>query len=108
MKRKFKLGDHVSYSSKKMKYSLTGTVIGIDYQGYYLIETDSFQGTYPYIGTKDINDGADMIAEYFHAANTWGTRRTKSNRCVWEHARGLNHSLKEYVYDQSGDTDEDI
>lgn len=105
--RKFKLGDHVSYENKRHKYSLTGIVIGTE-GGHYIIETDSFQGNWPYLGTKDINIYNDFIPERFNEESIWGTRRTKSDRCVWEHSRGLKHLQVEYVYDQSGDTEDDI
>lgn len=108
MKRKFKLGDHVSYENKRHKYSLTGTIICVDYGGYYLIETDSLTGQWSYMGTKEINIYSEFIPDHFHGVSTWGTRRSISDKCVWKHARGLRHSMTEYVYDQSGDTDEDI
>jgi hypothetical protein len=107
-KTKFQLGDHVTYSNKRGKYSYTGEIIAK--QGRYcVVEIYSSQGNVLYKGPKEISEYNDFTPERFYLVDTiWQTKRSISSDCVWDSSQFLHHVMKPYEEDQNGDTDDDI
>lgn len=111
-KTKFQLGDHVTYSNKRNKYSYVGQIIAK--QGRYcVVEIISSTGNVLYKGHKPVEDwmeeGVEYNPEKFSTVpNIWGTRNSISAECVWDSSQFLHHVMKPYEEGQNGDTDEDI
>lgn len=107
-KTKFQLGDHVTYSNKRNKYSYVGQIIAKESR-YCVVEIQSSTGNVLYKNHKEINDYHEYLPEKFSVVNTvWGTKRSLSPDCVWDSSQFLHHVLRPYESGQNGDTDEDI
>lgn len=106
-KTKFQLGDHVTYSNKRNKYSYVGQIIAK--QGRYcIVEISESVGNVLYKGRKFAEEWTDYVPEKFSTPNNWGTRGTLSPDCVWDTSQYLQHVMRPYEAGQNGDTDEDI
>lgn len=109
-KTKFQLGDHVTYSNKRGKYSYIGEVIAKEGR-HCIVEITGSTGNVLYKGFKDISDYTDYTPEKFitvNAGNIWETKRSLSDECVWDSSQFLHHVMKPYDVGQNGDTDDDI
>ena len=108
-KTKFQLGDHVTYSNKRGKYSYIGQIIAQDGR-YCVIDILSSEGNVRYVGPKEVSEYGKIIPEEFTNIDyTWATiRRSNSSNCVWDSSQFLHHVTRPYDVGQNGDTDEDI
>jgi hypothetical protein len=107
-KTKFQLGDHVTYSNKRGKYSYIGEVIAKEGR-YCVVEIQTSTGNVLFKGRKDVNDWTECIPEKFDlTSDIWGSRKSISSDCVWDSSQFLHHVMKPYDIGQNGDTDDDI
>ncbi len=110
-KTKFQLGDYVTYSNKRNKYSYVGQIIAREGR-YCVVEIISSVNNdrIPYKGHKEVSEYSDWLPEKFTVVDyTWAqVKRTVSNQCVWDSSQFLHHAMKPYEAGQNGDTDDDI
>lgn len=111
-KTKFQLGDHVTYSNKRLGYTYTGEIIARNGR-YCLVEITQSTGKIgnAYVSQHYIDEFNEYIPEKFVArtsAQYWGDWYTRSNQTVWDSSQHLHHVMKPYDVGQNGDTDDDV